>query len=217
MVAREETIEKREAELLEVEQRVRLAENNLESKAASFGQLGEQSAEQHANLQKRETEVAAREAELNRQLATLRRVERDEGLAAELEHKQQGMLERERELAAREAELQSTEALFESQRERIERREKRLNSTEESLSDRIREMDEREAEVEAREARVEADLELREEKLERRELKVAELEERLGKKESQLSDYVGQLQGKFDQRESDWWDKQLGQPVTEKV
>jgi hypothetical protein len=28
---------------------------------------------------------------------------------------------------------------------------------------------------------------------------------------------VGQLQGKFDQRESDWWDKQLGHPVTEKV
>ena len=59
-------------------------------------------------LQQRETELAAREAELNRQLATLRRVERDEGMAAELEHKQQAMLERERELAAREAELQST-------------------------------------------------------------------------------------------------------------
>ena len=40
-----------------------------------------------------------------------------------------------------------------------------------------------------------------------------ELELRLGKKESDLAQYVGQLQQQMDQRETDWWSKQLGKPV----
>ena len=44
---------------------------------------------------------------------------------------------------------------------------------------------------------------------------VVELEVRLGKKESDLSEYVGQLQNQMERRESDWWEKQLGQPVAD--
>ena len=78
----------------------------------------------------------------------------------------------------------------------------------------MRELDEREAEIEARWARLEADSELRDIKLEQREKTVAELELRLGKKETDLAQYVGQLQVQMDQRESDWWEKQLGNEVS---
>ena len=54
---------------------------------------------------------------------------------------------------------------------------------------------------------------MREIKLEQREKVVGELELRLGKKESDLAEYVGQLQTQMDQRESDWWEKQLGKTV----
>ena len=40
-----------------------------------------------------------------------------------------------------------------------------------------------------------------------------ERELKLGKKESDLAQYVGQLQTQMDQRESDWWQKQLVKPV----
>jgi hypothetical protein len=76
---------------------------------------------------------------------------------------------------------------------------------------RIREIDEREADVEAREARAEADIELRLDKLERREEAVASTEERLAKKERDLSEYVGQVQAQLERRDSDWWEKQLGE------
>ena len=50
-------------------------------------------------------------------------------------------------------------------------------------------------------------------KLEGRERTIGELELRLGKKESDLAQYVGQLQEQMEQRETDWWEKQLGQPI----
>ena len=54
---------------------------------------------------------------------------------------------------------------------------------------------------------------MREVKLEQREKTVGELELRLGKRESDLAQYVGQLQQQMDQRETDWWSKQLGESV----
>ena len=39
---------------------------------------------------------------------------------------------------------------------------------------------------------------------------VGDLELRLGKRETDLAQYVGQLQTQMDDRESDWWSKQLG-------
>ena len=77
----------------------------------------------------------------------------------------------------------------------------------------MRELDDRETEIEERWARLEADAELREIKLEQREKMVGELELRLGKRESDLAQYVGQLQTQMDDRESDWWSKQLGTAV----
>jgi uncharacterized protein (DUF3084 family) len=60
------------------------------------------------------------------------------------------------------------------------------------------------------EARTEADLELRDEKIEKREREVAEREQRLGQRQNDLAAYVGELQDKLDERETDWWRKQLG-------
>ena len=77
----------------------------------------------------------------------------------------------------------------------------------------MREMDDREAEIEIRWARAEADSELREVKLEQREKIVSDLELRLAKRETDLAQYVGELQIQMEERESDWWEKQLGRPV----
>ena len=77
----------------------------------------------------------------------------------------------------------------------------------------MRELDDRETEIEERWARLEADGELREIKLEQREKMVGDLELRLAKRETDLSQYVGQLQTQMDDRESDWWSKQLGTAV----
>ena len=76
-------------------------------------------------------------------------------------------------------------------------------------------MDDREAEIEIRWARAEADSELREVKLEQREKIVCDLELRLGKRETDLAQYVGELQIQMEERESDWWEKQLGRPVAD--
>ena len=144
----------------------------------------------------------------------MRREEADGQTAAFLEEEARRLDDLRRELACARGGGHESETLLESQRARVERREKRLGQTEESISDRTREIDEREAEIEARWARLEADSELRESKLEQREKHVGELELRLGKKESDLAQYVGQLQNQMEQRESDWWEKQLGKEVS---
>jgi hypothetical protein len=54
---------------------------------------------------------------------------------------------------------------------------------------------------------------LREVKLEQREKVVSDLELRLAKRETDLAHYVGELQIQMEERESDWWEKQLGRPV----
>jgi hypothetical protein len=57
---------------------------------------------------------------------------------------------------------------------------------------------------------VEADIELRLDKVEAREQALAELEQRLAQKEREVAAYVGQVQEDLDRRESEWWQKQLG-------
>jgi hypothetical protein len=64
-----------------------------------------------------------------------------------------------------------------------------------------------------REARMEADHDIREEKLERREAIVASREEKLSLREGDLGTYVAQVQDDFGRRESEWWGRQLGQPL----
>jgi hypothetical protein len=44
-----------------------------------------------------------------------------------------------------------------------------------------------------------------------REKALAELEEKLGSMETLLAAYVAQAQGALQRRESEWWNKQLGQ------
>ncbi|WP_410959727.1 hypothetical protein, partial [Salmonella sp. SAL4356] len=74
----------------------------------------------------------------------------------------------------------------------------------------LEEMERVEEELRVREARLEADLELREDKLEARAQVLAAREQRIGEREHDLAGYVGELQNKFQEREQDWWSKQLG-------
>ena len=95
-------------------------------------------------------------------------------------------------------------------RNRRPRREKRIAQNEANSRELVRELDDREEELDRREARYDTDYEIRLEKLEVREKALAELEEKLGTKETQLAAYVAQAQGALQRRESEWWNKQLG-------
>jgi len=160
----------------------------------------------------REAALAAREAELNRSIAAFQResAEARNRPDPELEAEKERVARQVQELNARRAELETTETLLASQRERLDVLEQRIGRGEASLTERTRELDAREAELELKLAKLEADLEIREDKLERREAEVSSLQEKLAKKEADLTAYVGQLQGAVDDREADWWAKQLG-------
>ncbi|HSJ94243.1 MAG TPA: hypothetical protein VK896_09435, partial [Gaiellaceae bacterium] len=109
---------------------------------------------------------------------------------------------RERELAEREAAFQNAEQRADAERGRLAKREKRTSELEESLHGRIRELDEREAAVDEREARVQADHDLREDKLERWQAELSDLERRLQHKETELAEYVAQVQGALNKRQT---------------
>ena len=81
---------------------------------------------------------------------------------------------------------------------------------EETIRDRLKEQDEREADLEIREASLDADVEIRSDKLEERETALAELEVRLSNQERELAAYVAKAQTELGRRESEWWQKQLG-------
>ena len=66
--------------------------------------------------------------------------------------------------------------------------------------------------IEARESRSDAELDLF--RAARAARAGPDFELRLGRKESDLAVYVGELQEQMEQREADWWEKQLGHPVS---
>ena len=74
-------------------------------------------------------------------------------------------------------------------------------------------LEDNERELLLREAGLEADHEIRLQKLERREAAVAEREEKLTRREGDLGSYVAQVQEEMGRRESEWWGKQLGEPL----
>jgi len=61
-----------------------------------------------------------------------------------------------------------------------------------------------------REARLQADAEIREDRLDDLAKELAAREQRIARREQDLAGYVGELQEKFRDRETDWWTKQLG-------
>lgn len=164
------------------------------------------------DLDDRETSLTAREAELNRREANVSRKEAqrlyepDPALEAQKVH----LVAQSEELRARLLELEKSEELGNVARERLAALENRLARMDQELEQRSRETTERETAVDLKLAKMQADVEIREDKLERRELLAAELDERLRRKEADLSSYVGQLQRGMDERETDWWTKQLG-------
>jgi hypothetical protein len=163
-----------------------------------------------AEIETREEELIAREAELNRRDSELHRVESEGARGRDLDEWTARLEAREKELADRESSVGEDADLAETARERVDKREKRIAQTEANLRERTRELDDREEQIDRREARDETDYEIRLEKLENRESALAELEEKLGSKETQLAAYVAQAQGALQRRESEWWDKQLG-------
>jgi DNA repair exonuclease SbcCD ATPase subunit len=170
--AREATLSKLEAELLE-------AQAHLQA-AAEDPQRGR-------DLDEREARLVAQEAELNRRLASAARDERDNDLVEQLRI----------ELRKREDEVASREQFYAERRERLEQREERLARVENELTERSATLESLEDEVRLREARSVADIELREDKLEDLAAEIEEREQRLGERESDLAAYVARVQGQF--------------------
>lgn len=121
---------------------------------------------------------------------------------AELEAERRRFAERERFIAAREVALAEREQEVETS-----------VPVPIDVTARARAFEERERELLLREARMEADHDIREDKLERRESIVAAREEKLRLREGDLSTYVAQVQDDFGRRESQWWGRQLGEPL----
>jgi multidrug efflux pump subunit AcrA (membrane-fusion protein) len=176
-----------------------------QAQAAASDALGKM-----ANIDQREAELIAREAEFHRTEASLRR-ELEEARKPEVDELAERRLKtRDDELTMREAALNKAEQAILASRSRSEGKEKGLDEREHVLAGRAKELEEREAALNLREAQLEAEFEVREQRLEQREKAGAELEAQLSSRESDLSIYVAQLQENFDRREAEWWSKQLG-------
>jgi chromosome segregation ATPase len=186
-----------------------------------------------AELGAAETRTAQRERQISARLRELTTAERAHTEAAtELARQGAALAQRERDLdrSLADAERSAAEARarIEAREAVITTREAGLQQQESELADRHRSVAEHEREliraragVRAREeglGAAEADLKARTDRektdLEQREERVAELEDRRGKNESDLGQCVGQLQTQTDWNESDWWEKQLGRPLS---
>ena len=169
---RESALAKREAEVLD-------AQSRLQAASAV--------APRDRDLDERETALVAREAELNRRLATAARDERDNDLVEQLRI----------ELRKREDEVAAREQFFADRRERIEAREERLVFVERDLAEKTAQTERLEDDLRFQSARHEADLELREDKVDERLHDVEERERRLEQREADLSTYVISVQERF--------------------
>jgi DNA repair exonuclease SbcCD ATPase subunit len=168
-----------------------------------------------ADLDKRELELVAKEAELHRLEATLRRTEQELATAVPAapqpvdELATRRLHEHERALVEREGRLSKLEELADASRSRLEEKERRGDELEQQLKLRLQELDEKELALDKREASFIAEYEIREQRVEDREREGEEREIRLSQRETHLQTYVGQLQNQF-ANEGEWWAKQLG-------
>jgi chromosome segregation ATPase len=144
--------------------------------------------------------LKAREAKLELRTAA---VAREQSSAASIEQLREELQRREDELAAH-------ERLDAERRERLDSREGRLEKLEQDLSERAAEAERVETDLRVREARVEVDAEIREDRLDDLARDLAAREQRFARREQDLAGYVGELQEKFRERDTEWWTKQLG-------
>ena len=138
-------------------------------------------------LDEREAALVAREAELNRKLASAAREDRDNDLVERLRA----------ELKKREDDVAAREQWFADSRERIDAREKRMQRSEQELAEQKAEIERLEDDLRLKFARLEADLELREDSLDERKRDVEERESRLDQREADLTQYVTSVQSQI--------------------
>ena len=148
---REANLSRREAELLD-------AQTRLQAASSDSGADELATRRRVKDLDEREAALVAKEAEINRRLASAAREERDNDLVARLRD----------ELKKREEDVASREQFFAERRERIESRETLLARREEEIVARAEGNEKLEDELRLRFARSDADLDLREHKLEQR-------------------------------------------------
>src|SRR5712691_6587504 len=121
MVVLDEKLHAREAEVQAKERKLWAEGQRIERDKRGRGEVDQQALARLSELDELEGRLAAREAELNRRAAEVRREERENDQVRDLDQLGTRLDERERALAARESELVSSEALFDSQRSRLER------------------------------------------------------------------------------------------------
>ncbi len=197
-LAREESLRQLDGATRQRERTVSEREVGLRASAAELEQ-------QRVRLQERADEVAERESTLERRydarekmlvngeaaLAAREARLREDGERLERERNGQGQVSQE--AFALLAELEQRE-------HRVQSREQRLLESEERIAERAGQLGQADEELRLREARLVADVELREDRVEKRERDVAEREELIEFRERDVSAYVGELQGRINDR-----------------
>jgi chromosome segregation ATPase len=230
--------ENAEVSLSAWEERLRVQEERLDRERQGHGQASQDAFALLAELEAREAGVVRRESELlaaqSRLQADAAGADAVAGRARELDVREIALKaleddlearaaylatsdlagaaidELRAELARREQEVDSHEQLQAERRERLEKREERLAKLEQDLKDRATHAEKLDEELRLREARAEAGAEIREDKLDALARELSAREERIARREHDLAGYVGELQEKFRERDTDWWTKQLG-------
>ncbi|HEY2072702.1 MAG TPA: hypothetical protein VGG88_03925 [Gaiellaceae bacterium] len=197
-IAREESIRQvdsgarqRERSVAEREVGIRAAAAELEQQRRRLQERADEIAEREATLERRydarekmlangEAALAARESRL-----------REDGERLDRERNGHGQVSQE--AFALLAELEQRE-------QRVQMREQRILESEDRLAERTGQLAQSDEELRIREARMVADVELREDRLEARERNVTEREELIEFRERDLSAYVGELQGRINDR-----------------
>ena len=197
-LAREESLRQLDGATRQRERTVSEREVGLRASAAELEQ-------QRLRLNERADEVAERESTLERRydarekmlakgeaaLAAREARLREDGERIERERNGQGQVSQE--AFALLAELEQRE-------HRVQSREQRLLESEERLAERAGQLGQADEELRLREAGLLADVELREDRVEKRERDVAEREELIEFRERDVSAYVGELQGRINDR-----------------
>ena len=115
------------------QEKLRNDAERFERELTDKGKLAQEAVARGAELDRRELDLTAREAELNRLQASIAHAERDANRGRDLEEWNVRLEERERELVKREAEAANFETISESHKKRTDKREARLSSLEENL------------------------------------------------------------------------------------
>jgi hypothetical protein len=197
-LAREESVRQLDTATRQRERTVSEREVGLRAAAAELEQ-------QRVRLQERADEVAEREATIERRYdAREKMLSNGEAALAARETRLREDAERiERERNGQGQVSQEAFALLaelEQREQRVQSREQRIVEGEERLAERAGQLGQTDEELRLREAGLLAEIELREDRLEKRERDVSEREELIEFRERDVAAYVGELQGRLNDR-----------------